>query len=105
MALREITVGGKAVLVEVAEVEVEGVQGGGDRFQYTSAKESDIAERIRDLVSVLTMPVQAAFEGTGAEEWSLEINCGFKGETGVPFIAKGEANAAVKVTAKWKKGP
>ena len=29
---------------------------------------------------------------------------GFKGETGLPFIARGEANGAVKVTAKWTKG-
>lgn len=102
MTLKNIMVGGKAVLVEVAELEVEG--GATDAgFEYTAFSGGDVAERIRDLVGVLTAPVRAAFEGSGAEEWSLEVNFGFKGETGVPFIAKGEANAAVKVTAKWKK--
>jgi hypothetical protein len=33
----------------------------------------------------------------------MEITLGFKGETGVPFVAKGEANAAVKVIAKWSR--
>lgn len=102
MGLKGVMVGGKAVLVEVTELEVEGGAVGTD-YEYTALSGGDIADRIRDLVGVLTAPVRAAFEGAGAEEWSLEVNLGFKGETGVPFIAKGEANAAVKVTAKWKK--
>jgi hypothetical protein len=101
MALENVMVGGKSVLVEVAELEMEGGAGAG--FEYTALSGGDVADHIRDLVGALTAPVRAAFEGAGAEEWSLGINFGFKGETGVPFIAKGEANAAVKVTAKWKK--
>ncbi len=107
MALKEIKVGGKTILVEIAELPLEGKAVGkqAGRFEGTSVrgKVEDMAEDIRDLVGVLTAPVQAAFEGSGAEEWSVEINFGFKGETGLPFVAKGEANAAVKVTAKWKK--
>jgi hypothetical protein len=29
----------------------------------------------------------------------MEISIGFKAETGIPFLATGEANAAVKVSA------
>ena len=100
MALKEIKVGGNPVLVEVTVLDMEGREG----FEYTSKDENeDMAERIEGLVSVLTAPVQTAFTGAGADEWSLEVNVGFKGETGLPFVAKGEANAAVKVTAKWKR--
>ncbi len=117
MALREILVNGKPLLVEVSPLEQEG---GGNavpaarargRHEYTDARgersggEHDLADRIRDLVAVVTAPVQAAFEGSGAAEWTLEVNVGFKGETGLPFVAKGEANAAVKVSAKWVRRP
>ncbi len=107
MALREILVDGKSILVEVTDLPVEGqpVTREADRFENTSAndKVDDLAGHIENLVAVLSKPVLAAFKGSGAEEWTLEVNLGFKGETGVPFVAKGEANAAVKVTAKWKK--
>jgi hypothetical protein len=107
MALREITLGGKKILVEVADLPVEGkpLAPEGERFENTSvpARVGDLADHIENLVAVLTAPVQAAFKGSKAEEWALEVNFGFKGETGLPFVAKGEANAAVKVTAKWKK--
>ena len=63
-----------------------------------------MGERIRGLVGVLTAPIQQALEGAKAAEWTLEVTMGLKGETGLPFIAKGEANGAVKVTAKWTKG-
>lgn len=103
MALKEIKLNGKAVLVEVAELDARGV--GRDRGgELAGSGDQDLAQRIEDLVATLSSPVQRAFRGSGAEEWSMEVNFGFKGETGLPFIAKGEANAAVKVTAKWMKG-
>ena len=112
MALREITIDGQPILVEVADLSVENAvthetlaTRGGGRFEYTDAtdKISDMKDRLDHLVKALTAPVQNAFKGAGADEWSLEISIGFKGETGLPFIASGEANAALKVSAKWKK--
>jgi len=101
MAIKSITVDGRTILVEVAELPEEGPSG----FEYTSRdEEKDVGDRIRDLVGVLTMPLQAAFEGSGAQEWAIEVSLGFNGETGLPFIAKAETNASVKVSAKWKKG-
>jgi hypothetical protein len=105
MALKEVSLGGKTILVEVVELPVEGREGPSERFENTSVREKvgDLADSIRDLVEVVTAPARAAFEGSQAEEWAIELNIGFKGESGLPFIAKGEANAAVKITAKWKK--
>jgi hypothetical protein len=105
MALKQVSLGGKNIWIEVAELPVEGGVAQGDRFENTSVREKvgDLADSIRDLVEVVTAPARAAFEGSQAEEWAIELNIGFKGETGLPFVAKGEANAAVKITAKWKK--
>ena len=101
MALKEINVGGTMLLVEVTEIEAP-VKG---RFEDTALDErKDLADRISNLVGALTHPVKAAIEATGAEEWELEVNFGFSGEAGLPFITKAETNASVKVTAKWKKG-
>jgi hypothetical protein len=120
MAIKEIQVGGTNLLVEVAELEKPGSGAefsanrgefeelnmlAGEGFEFTATREErDLSDRIRDVVATLTAPIHAAFEGSGAEEWAMEVNFGFKGESGLPFIAKGEANASVKVTAKWKKG-
>lgn len=106
MALREITVNGQPILVEVADLTVENqpATSAGDRFEYTSATDriGDMKDRIDPIVKALAAPVQAAFQAAGAAEWTMEISIGFKGETGIPFLAAGEANAAVKVSATWK---
>lgn len=102
MALKEIEIDGQPILVEVTALEVEG-GGGAGRWEHTSKGDQDMGQRISDLVGVLTAPVRRSLETAGAAEWTMEITLGFKGETGVPFVAKGEANAAVKVTAKWAK--
>ncbi|MBX3667684.1 MAG: hypothetical protein KF778_04705 [Rhodocyclaceae bacterium] len=103
MALKEIVVGGQTIWVEVADLPED--RSGRSEFTAVPEIEADLAQRIEKLVAALTTPVQAAFKGSGAAEWSFEINVGFKGETGVPFVAKGEANAAVKVSAKWTRPP
>jgi len=38
------------------------------------------------------------------DEWTVEMNIGFKGKaTPIPFIASGELDGGVKVTATWKR--
>ncbi|WP_295432716.1 CU044_2847 family protein [uncultured Thiodictyon sp.] len=103
MALREITINGQTILVEVADLKVEG-QSADNRREPTaaSAEGGDMTDRIDHLLKALTAPVQAACQAAGAAEWSLRINIGFGGKAALPFIASGEANAAVRVTAKWK---
>ena len=92
-------------MLQVTDLPIEGGSAT-DRFEYTDAGTragTDMGQRITALLGVLTRPVQRALASTGAEEWTLEVSMGFKGGAGVPFIANGEANGAVKVTAKWRK--
>lgn len=116
MALKAIEVDGETILVEVTDLELEralepgaGQSGGDGRWEPTAktpggaADDPDMGRRISALVGVLSAPVQRSLARAGAAEWTMEITLGFKGETGVPFVAKGEANAAVKVTARWGK--
>jgi hypothetical protein len=38
------------------------------------------------------------------DEWSVEMNIGFKGKaTPIPYIASGELDGGIKITATWKK--
>ena len=38
------------------------------------------------------------------DEWKVEMNIGFKGKaTPIPFIASGELEGGIKVTATWRK--
>lgn len=107
MALREIKVGDQTILVEVTDVQVEGqTPGTPGGFEYTSVDKQvgDVKDRIAALLSGLAAPVQEGLQALGPEEWTLELSLGFKGGTGIPFLASAEANGAVKVTAKWKKG-
>jgi hypothetical protein len=104
MALREISINDEPILIEVTDLQIEGQPDSG-RFEFTDAtkKIGDMKERLDQMIKGLTAPVQDALRGAGADEWTLEISIGFKGGTGLPFIASGEANAALKVSAKWKK--
>lgn len=99
--------GDQTIYVEVAEVEQEPSQRGGDSgdYEYTSATSEliDAGERIRSTISALAATVQQALVGAKPAEWGVEITIGFKGKAGIPFIAEGEANGAVKVSAKWKR--
>ena len=48
--------------------------------------------------------VYDSFKAHQPEEWSLELNIGFKGKVNpIPVILSSEASGSVKVTAKWKK--
>lgn len=50
-------------------------------------------------------PVRAALaKSIGLKEVTVEVVFGIKGEVGF-FIAKGEANGSVKVSAKWAPEP
>lgn len=57
-------------------------------------------ENIRNMAE----SVYASLKAANADEWSVEMNIGFKGKaTPIPFIASGELEGGVKVTATWKK--
>ncbi|MGD0961923.1 MAG: CU044_2847 family protein, partial [Methylomonas sp.] len=63
----------------------------------------EVGEKVHGTIKALAKTVQAALAEANPNEWSLEINLGFKGKAGIPFITEGEANGAVKVVAKWSK--
>ena len=66
-------------------------------------KIGDVGNQLRAAIKSITGPMHAALQELPPDEWTIELNIGFKGEAGIPCITKGEANASVKVTAKWKK--
>ena len=64
----------------------------------------DALAQMRDNIEILANRVQEALAESKPSEWSVEINIGFKGKTSpIPFIVEGSADAALKVTATWKK--
>lgn len=91
---------GETIYVEVAEVE----QGEEDGYEKTSAegKLLDAGEQVRKIIEALATTMHGALIKVKPAEWTLEINLGFKGKAGIPFVTEGEANGAVKVTIKWK---
>lgn len=97
---------GKTIYVEVSEVEGKTVEGeAGDGFEQISAKEDliDAGEKVRSTISALAATVQQALIQADPNEWSLEVNIGFEGKAGIPFVTEGGVNGAVKVTASWKR--
>lgn len=72
-----------------------------------TSTQSDMVEsflQLKDNISVITEQVKQALADHQPEEWGVEFSVGFKGKAGIPIIAQGEANGALKITAKWKKG-
>ncbi len=52
----------------------------------------------------MAQTVQEGLREYQPDEWTLEINMGFKGKASpIPVILSGEAQGGIKVTAKWKK--
>lgn len=68
-----------------------------DNFAFTMFL---FRENIRNMAE----SVHEAIEDMSPDEWSVEMNIGFKGTaTPIPFIASGELEGGVKVTVTWKK--
>lgn len=111
-----ITIDGVQVYVEVEDLELPAstavpapvTRGPGSRRNVeptgVAEKISDVGDQLRAAIKSITGPMQSALKELPPDEWTIEMNIGFKGEAGIPCITKGEANASVKVTAKWKKG-
>ena len=114
MGVQTVRIGGQSVLVEIqpstpddelpAEVSHSSQVGGVPMEEVSVAQDlADAGQRIRSIVTAVTAPVASAMDAIGADEWGLELSLGFKGGAGIPFLANGEANGALKVSAKWKK--
>ncbi|MDZ7858363.1 CU044_2847 family protein [Sphaerotilus sp.] len=110
-----ITIDGVQVYVEVealdlpvpADATAPGTRGIGQRRNVeptgVAEKLGDVGDQLRAAIKSITGPMHSALKELPPDEWTIELNIGFKGQAGIPCITKGEANASVKVTAKWKK--
>jgi hypothetical protein len=100
---------GKTIYIEVTDAQlglsVASGQGLPDDMEYTGLKDKAItaADAVRDTIAALAKTVHQGLGGLAPDEWKLEVNLGFKGKTGLPFVAEGETNGAVKVSATWKR--
>lgn len=114
MGVQTIRIGGQNVLVDIqpitpddavpAEASHPSHVGGVPMEDVSVAQDlADAGQRIRSIVAAVTAPVASAMNAIGADEWGIELSLGFKGGAGIPFLANGEANGALKVSAKWKK--
>jgi hypothetical protein len=104
--IQPLKFGDDIIYVEVSDVEQQAVapQQQGDWQQVNALDDVvDAGKQFHSTVKVLASTLQTALKESQPDEWTLEINLGVKGTAGIPFITQGEANGAVKVTAKWKK--
>lgn len=92
----------QTIYVEVADVAQEGDVVGGEYEKTSTGEElTNAGERMRSTIAALAETVHQALSKAQPAEWTLEINIGFKGKAGIPFITEGETNGAVKLSAKW----
>ena len=110
--MQQVETDGQRIWVEVDDILVASTGApalSGGKFSNTATNAGnaeDIAQTITrvDLSATLGAvigPAKAALERFKPDEVNLELTLGFKAEIGV-FVASGEANAQVKVSAKWK---
>ncbi len=65
---------------------------------------ADAIEALKDNIRELAETVHSSLQARQPDEWTLEMNIGFKGTTRpIPVILSGEASGGIKVTATWKK--
>lgn len=107
--LQSVEVDGKTIWVEVEELQINGGNPK-PRSKFADTDASGAANAAAQALTKVDMesaldtiigPIHRALEKVRPEEVSIELSLGLKGEVGV-FVAKGEGNASVKVTAKWK---
>jgi hypothetical protein len=105
---------GHSVLVEVQPAELPdpaGPDAGLPTDLPPGAEPTGLADRLEDAQALLRASigsmadvVRTSLAEHAPDEWSLELNIGFKGTTQpVPVILSGSAEAALKVKAVWKR--
>lgn len=59
---------------------------------------------LQETIANTAQSVYDSLQEMQPDEWSVELNIGFKGKaTIIPILVSGEGNGSLKVTAKWKK--
>ena len=104
--LQQIEIEGRVIWVEVANLDTADSRQS-PRFVNTSAGVTDAVATVlgkvnmADTLQTLITPVYNALKAIGPDEANVEFTLGF-GVKGDLFVAKGEGNASLKVSAKWK---
>jgi hypothetical protein len=101
MQYAEIVIGGVVVLVEVEQLPSGQAT---SRFEGTSAASTvaPLKESLEKLVQGSAGSAMEAMKLLRPDEIAIELSVGFKAEGNVPFLARGESNANIKISAKWK---
>ena len=112
--ISSIEINKKTIWIEVDQIDIIPAESGkknhpsdlrktakpvGPAADYLKEKIASIGETLEAIVS----EVDKGVDKFSPDEWSVEVNMGFAGEKRIPYIAKGEMNGSIKVTAKWKK--
>jgi hypothetical protein len=116
--LQPIVIGGKPIYFEVdadpitiatpaspldaasADGEITNTSESGVKAGRTLADPLASAD-LQNTLQALLEPVRMASNGKRLDEVTIELSLGIKAEVGF-FVAKGETNASLKLTAKWK---
>lgn len=64
----------------------------------------DAVEGVRSILRAATEMARVALAAHAPDETTIEVNVGFAGETGIPFLASGSAEAGLKLTLTWRNG-
>ncbi len=105
---------GSSVYVEMQEIDLAEVSGFKpkmpnlpDGAEQTGAVTDKVIDTMHVLKNTLQTTVGTVYDGIKKhqpDEWSVELNIGFKGKTSpIPVLLSGESEVAMKVTATWKK--
>jgi hypothetical protein len=105
---------GRTIFVEMEKADVPKITKSHDADRYGLPEDAeavgfkedvaDAIEALQDNIRELAESVHASLQSRQPDEWTLEMNIGFKGTTRpIPVILSGEASGGIKVTAKWKK--
>lgn len=105
--IQQIEIEGNTVWVEMEDLPVTMPKTG--KFADT-ASPGDVAQGaveaikrvdISSTLNAIVAPIKNGLAGFKPDEVNVELTLGFKADVGV-FVASGEANAQIKVSAKWK---
>lgn len=76
----------------------------GAELTSTATKTIDALKALKGMLGGVFDSVHEAIRERSPDEWSVELNIGFKGKVdAIPVIVSGESNASIKVLAKWVK--
>jgi hypothetical protein len=104
--VRPLIVDGQTILVEVEDIDL---QLPAPAEGETLALGDGVVEKVADLRDQITSTCVAVYQSMRSasaavkpDEVSVEFGVKLGGEAGVPFVAKGTAEASLSITLTWK---